>query len=186
MSKSLLPDRAGFGELLRPWKLFTFSVAMVLLLYGAVEFRIPDWDVGITIVMGPLTYLCAPWSVRVILTCVRERQRLWLLWILAAMLVALAVVDWVYVVYHSLVGNPMYRWWNLRASSATYFLAGTFWLYRGTMHELLDNLRALFRLATKQPSGASELSVCRASRVQGRRVPRRWSGRALPPPSGRA
>jgi hypothetical protein len=143
MSASLLPDRAFFRELLRPWKLFTFAVAMVLLLWGAVEFKVSDWDVGVTIIMGALTYLCAPWSVRVLLTCLRERPRSWLLWMLAALLVALAVVDWVYLAYHTWVGNRMYRWWNLRLSSATYFLAGTFWLYRGTMRELLNDLRAV-------------------------------------------
>jgi len=142
MSRSLLPDRASFRELLRPWKLFTFAVAMALLLDGAVKFRVSDWDVGITIIMGVLTYLCAPWSVRVIVICLRERPRFWWLWILAALVVALAVVDGVYVAYHTWAGNHMFRWWNLRLPSATYFLAGTFWLYRGTMRELVGDLRA--------------------------------------------
>jgi hypothetical protein len=149
MSTSLLPDRSFFRELLRPWKLFTFAVAMALLLWGAVKFRVSDWDVGITIIMGVLTYLCAPWSVRVLLICVRERPRFWWWWMVAALVVALAVVDWVYVAYHTLLGNQMYRWWNLRLSSATYFLAGTFWLYRGTLRELRNDLRAVFRPATK-------------------------------------
>jgi hypothetical protein len=149
MSQPLLPDRSYFRELLRPWKLFTFSVAMVLLLCGAVKFRVSDWDVGITIIMGALTYLTAPWSVRVIVTCLRERPRFWWLWMLAALLVALAVVDWVYVAYHTLVGNQMLRWWNLRLSSATYFCAGTFWLYRGTLRELLNNLRTVLRRQAK-------------------------------------
>jgi uncharacterized membrane protein len=79
----------------------------------------------------------------------RERPRFWWLWLLAALLVALAVVDGAYVAYHTLVGNRMYRWWNLRLSSAMYFLAGTFWLYRGTLRDLLDDLRAVLGRAAK-------------------------------------
>jgi hypothetical protein len=146
MSSRLRPDRAYFRECLRPWKLGTFAVAMALLLTGAVVYRVSDWDVGITIVMGSLTYLCAPWSVRVLIVCVRERPRGAAWWMVASLSVAWVVVDGVYVAYHTLVGNRMLRGWNLLLSSALYFMAGIFWLYRGSLRELLvDVCRALRR-----------------------------------------
>jgi hypothetical protein len=148
MSSQLLPDRAFFRELLRPWKLGTFAVAMALLLAGAVRYRVSDWDVGITILMGSLTYLCAPWSVRVLVVCLRERPRLAAWWVLLSLGVAWAVIDGAYVAYHTLRGNAMLREWNLGLSSALYFMAGTFWLYRGSLRELLDDVRRALRGTT--------------------------------------
>jgi hypothetical protein len=145
MSQSLLPDRTYFAEIVRPWKLFSFAIGMVWLLFGALNYGISDWDVGISILMGGLTYLCAPWSVRVILVCVRDRPRYWPLWIIGALIVALAVVDWLYMAYHTAMGNQMFRLENFYASSALYFLAGAIWLYRGSFRDFLANVRALVR-----------------------------------------
>jgi hypothetical protein len=116
---------------------------MGLLLYGAVEFGIGDWDVGVTLIMGTLTYVTAPWVVGVLIGVVRERPRAWPLATIAALAVAWFVVDGVYLAYHSMVGNPIYREDNLRASTPIYFMAGVFWLYRGSLRELVANMRAL-------------------------------------------
>ena len=48
---------------------------MTWLLYGALYYGIADWDVGVTLLMGGLTYLLAPWTVRLIFEAVRERRR---------------------------------------------------------------------------------------------------------------
>lgn len=133
------------AELARPWKLLSFGVGMAWLLYGARNYGISDWDVGISLIMGGLTYLCAPWSVRVIMHCLRYRPRLWGPWIAVALFVAWIVVDGVYVLYHTALGNQMFRLENFYASSALYFLAGAIWLYSGSLRELLANVRALIR-----------------------------------------
>jgi hypothetical protein len=143
MRQRLLPDHAYIAELVRPWKLLSFTIGMAWLLYGAINYGIADWDVGISVLMGGLTYLCAPWSVRVILVCLRDRPRHWPLWIILALLVALGVVDWAYVVYHTLMGNQMLRLENFYASSALYFLAGSIWLYRGSLSDFVANVRAV-------------------------------------------
>ena len=145
MNIELLPVQQYFSELVRPWKLLSFGVGMAWLLYGAHSYGISDWDVGISLIMGGLTYLCAPWSVRVTLHCLRYRPRFWGLWILAALFVAWIVVDGVYVLYHTAIGNQMLRLENFYASSALYFLAGAIWLYSGTLRDFLSNVRALVR-----------------------------------------
>jgi hypothetical protein len=61
--------------------------------------------------------------------------------------VAWIVVDGVYVLYHTLLGNQMLRVENFYASSALYFLAGSIWLYRGSVREFLSNVRAVLRNA---------------------------------------
>jgi hypothetical protein len=147
MSNTLAPGRQYFLELLRPWKLVTFLIAISWLLYGAVTYGISDWDVGITLIMGSLTYLCSPWSLRAILLAVRRKPPYWPLWIITALAVAWVVVDGVYVLYHTAVGNKMLRVENFRVSAALYFLAGAFWIYRGTVREFLSNLQTVVQRA---------------------------------------
>lgn len=139
----MLPDRSYFLELKRPWKVATFSIGMAWLLYGALTNGISDWDVGISLLMGGLTYLTAPWCVRVIFQSIRLRQRFWPLWILAAMVVALFVIDGEYFLYHTWRGNEMLRRENFYASSALFFLAGSIWLYQGSLAQFIVNLRSL-------------------------------------------
>ena len=139
----LLPGPAYWRELVRPWKLFTFGVAMALLLYGAVTFKVADWDVGITLIMGPLTYVTAPWCVATLMDAVRYRSSGWLFRVAAALAIAWFVVDGAYWLYHTAVGNLMYREDNLVLSSIIYFMAGLFWLYRGTLKEFVANLAQL-------------------------------------------
>lgn len=140
---SIWPDKAYFRELVRPWKLLTFAIAMSLLFYGALFYEIGDWDVGITVIMGGLTYLLSPWSVNLILTAIRYRPSNWFFHIFIALVIALLVVDWVYFLYHTVIGNPIYRAANFFASTPLYFMAGTFWLYRGSLKELIANIRKL-------------------------------------------
>jgi hypothetical protein len=139
------PDRATAREWLRPWKLVTFAVAMALLLYGATHFGIADWDVGVTWWMGVLTYLSAPWAVRMLGGALRYRPRGWWWQVLLALAAACFVVDTVYVLYHRSAGNTMYREENFRASLPIYLMAGVFWLYRGSLAALLRDLRDSFR-----------------------------------------
>lgn len=139
------PDRSYCVELLRPWKLLTFGIGMAWLLYGAANYGIADWDVGISLIMGGLTYLCAPWSVHTLFHALYRRPRGWVLPVLAALIVAVLVVDSVYWVYHTAMGNTMYRLENFRASSALYFLAGAFWLYRGSVRDFVRNVESLMK-----------------------------------------
>jgi hypothetical protein len=145
MWRALIPNRTDLRELVRPWKLASFAIAMAWLLYGALYYGIADWDVGVTLLMGGLTYLFAAWSVRTILIAIRDRPPHWLQKIGMAVFVAWIVVDGVYVAYHTAMGNQMFRLDNFYASSALYFLAGSVWLYRGSVREFLANVQAVFR-----------------------------------------
>lgn len=133
---TFLPERSYFLELRRPWKLASFAAGMLWLLYGALCYDISDWDVGVSIIMGGLTYLCAPWSVTTIYGSIRARPKAWPLRTLAAFVPAMLAVDWVYWVYHTALGNRMLRWENFKVSMALYFLCGILWCYRGSPRDL--------------------------------------------------
>lgn len=134
-----LPDKSYLRELRRPWKLATFTIGMGWLLYGATHYNIGDWDIGVSIVMGVLAYLLAPWSMHVILNAARYRPKWWWLHITLALAAGVFVADTCYMTYHLIAGNPTYRDANFRASIALYFLAGTIWLYRGSIISLYRN-----------------------------------------------
>ena len=140
---SFLPDKSYARELVRPWKLLSFCISMSWLLYGALFYKVQDWDVGVTLLMGCLTYLLAPWSVFVVYSAVRQRPKYWYYHIIFALIAWLFVVDWVYMLYHTIVGNQTFREANFFASTPLYFMAGIVWLYRGSLKELLCNIREL-------------------------------------------
>jgi len=141
---SAWPDRAYLRELRRPWKVLSFSIGMTWLLYGALFYEIRDWDIGVSIVMGCLTYLLAPWSVRLIAKAIRLRSRWWLLHIAIAVIAALLVADTSYMTYHAIAGNPTDREGNFRASITLYFLAGILWAYQGPLRQLVHDIRRAF------------------------------------------
>lgn len=141
----LSPQSPGYPrELLRPWKLLSFALGMGWLLYGATHYHIGDWDIGISLIMGTLTYLTAPW-------CIRQLRRPALPGLPLALLAAWFSIDGSYVVYNSLLQHPMLRFENFCASSALYFLCGLLWLYPGSLRQLGSELRNLASPARPGP-----------------------------------
>lgn len=140
-----LPDRHYFRELRRPWKLATLGIGLLWLLFGALCYHISDWDVGISLIMAGLTYLCAPWSVTTLYTALRFRPQAWLLRLLGALVPAIFTVDSVYWLYHTALGNRMIRWENFKVSMALYFICGLLWCYRGSLREMLREARTALR-----------------------------------------
>ena len=140
-----LPDKNYLHELRRPWKLAIFAIGMGWLLYGATHYNIGDWDVGVSIVMGVLAYLLAPWSMHVILNAVRYRPRWWVMHVAGALAAGVFVADTSYMAYHLAVGNPIYREANFPASISLYFLAGAVWLYRGDIRSFISSSKLMSR-----------------------------------------
>jgi uncharacterized protein len=125
--------RASLHELLRPWKLATLAIGVGLMIAGVFYYKISDWDVGISIVMPVLTYITAPWCVRVFLG---RHFRLYP----AALFWTWFTVDGIYWFYHRFVGNEMLRAENLSTSTPLFLLMGCFWLYRGSLRDFQQAL----------------------------------------------
>jgi hypothetical protein len=133
------------SEFLRPWKLFTLATGITLLVFGSFYFPTPDWDIPISFIMGILTYLTAPWCMRVLL------EGKWRL--LPIMLFFTWVgVDGSYTIYWHFK-NPstleLMRSANFPVSLACYCLCGLMWLYRGSLSQLFSEIRGCFIVIKK-------------------------------------
>lgn len=103
------------------WKNITFAAGLAWLLWGALFFDYPDWDVPLSVLMAGSTYLTADWFVRVF------KQRRYAMWPLAVF-AAWWCVDGSYWLYWSLV-NPtvMIREGQWAMSLCLYLLCGFIW-----------------------------------------------------------
>jgi hypothetical protein len=109
------------------WKLATFAVAAVGMVWLGPQSGDPTWDAYDATLMCTLTYFTAPWAVGVLARSVRGRAgprqvavALWV-WLLSA--------SWSYDLYMLLrTGSYSPAWLaNLGASSVLYTLAGLLW-----------------------------------------------------------
>ena len=128
-------------EYFRPWKVISLAAGLALLITGAFYYKAPDWDVPISLIMGFLAYLTAPWSMRVLL------ERRWNLW--PAMIFATwFTVDGCYWLYWRTVDPvalELMRDANWPASLSLYGMCGIIWLYQGSLAELAANLKQVVR-----------------------------------------
>lgn len=130
--------KRALAEYRRPWKLATLAIGIALLVAGAFYYDAPDWDVPISLIMAVLTYIAAPWSLRVI---VERRWRLWPAMLLATWF----TVDgcyWLYWRFKNAAALDMMRDANFLPSLCLYFICGLIWFYRGSLRELLAAARA--------------------------------------------
>ena len=126
-------------EYLRPWKLATLAFGIALLIAGSFYYEALDWDIPISLMMGLLAYLTAPWSLHVLV----ERQ--WRMW--PAMLFATwFTVDgcyWIYWHFKNPVALELMREANFPASLSLYAMCGLVWYYRGSLREALAQMRKM-------------------------------------------
>lgn len=128
-------------EFLRPWKLATLVLGIVLLLVCSVVTPAPDWDVGISFIMAILTYLTAPCFIHAV------RRVEWRKWPMA-LFAAWFSIDGCYWIYWSLVAPEalFMRPANAFASTFLYLLMGMVWMYPGSLRQLwLDTSISLRR-----------------------------------------
>ncbi|MBP9855519.1 MAG: hypothetical protein KBD53_11685 [Candidatus Omnitrophica bacterium] len=142
-------------ELLRPWKLITFGLALTYYIWGAFHYQLPTWDVPISIIMSSMTYIFAPWVVKSLIYICTERPHYSFGKIIVCVMVTYAAASGSYEVYHMTIGmgyHPPTYWINLYYSTLIFLAAGIFWKFEGTFNELLILLKHSIRIQYgKQP-----------------------------------
>lgn len=127
-------------EYLRPWKLATFALGLAVLLIGGHIEQLPDWTPPVSVTMALLTYLTAPWAVRVFI------ERRWTA-MPGALFAAWFTVNMAYSAFQIL--RPISRAElhalqdaNWPTSACLYLLCGLLWMYRGSLKDFSASLRA--------------------------------------------
>lgn len=119
-------------------KFLAFLIGMAWLLYGAMFFDYPDWDIGVSLLMGCSTYLVAGWCWKSIKEPVK--------WPLIAMLAWLCV-DGSYWLYWSLVDpSVMIREGQWLMSLCLFLLAGFVFATAEDLQEYLCNLQSVVQV----------------------------------------
>ena len=116
-------------DLVQPWKVVTLLAGLGLLVAGSHYYQFQDWDIGISLIMGVMAYVFAPWSVRALIA--RQWQKLLLIIFLYWL-----TVDGIYVGYNELLGHWYVREANFWASTTLYWLCGVIWMPTGPLREL--------------------------------------------------
>ena len=125
-------------EYSRPWKLASLLCGITLLILGSFFLPAPDWDIPVSFIMAGMTYFTAPCSIRTVL------ERNWRA-LPAALFFTWLSVDGCYALYwHFQDPDALHamRSANAPASLVLYGVCGLIWLYRGTLKELLSEVRA--------------------------------------------
>ena len=128
-------------EYKRPWKLFSLTCGILLLIIGAFYYEAPDWDIPISLIMAAFAYLTSSWSLRVL---TKRRWRyfpvmLFFTWF---------TVDGCYSIYWS-IKDPqalaLMRDVNFLASLSLYLMCGLVWLYRGSLKGMIHDIKLQLR-----------------------------------------
>jgi len=125
-------------EYKRPWKLFSLCVGTVLLIIGAVRLDdYPDWDIPISLIMALLTYMTAPWSLRVVV------ERRWQRFPLVLLFTWFSVDGcyWIYWSYQDPDALALMRSANFYASLSLYAICGAVWYFQGSLREYATEIR---------------------------------------------
>jgi hypothetical protein len=135
------------SEYLRPWKLTTLALGILLLVGGSFYYEAPDWDIPISFIMAVLAYLTAPWSLRILL------ERRWR-FVPVALFATWFTVDgcyWIYWHFRDPAALEAMRSANFPASLALYGCCGVAWLYRGSLTEFVSDVRQAFIKPSAKP-----------------------------------
>ncbi len=129
-------------EYLRPWKLCSLAIGILLLIAGSFYTPAPDWNIAISFIMALMTYLSAPWSLRVIIKRQWRHIPLMLFWVWAS-------VDGCYALYWSYKDPQalaMMRDVNFPASLSLYACCGLIWYFQGSLKEMYNIVIGQFKL----------------------------------------
>lgn len=129
--------------MMRPWKLITLAIGLAILIAGSFYEQLNDWDVGVSLVMGILTYLTAPFVCR---TIIRLDWRM----LLPAAFCAWFSIDGSYWLYNLAIGHNYVREANAIASTPLYFICGLVWMWDGSIKDFICSMR--LSLPAKRPS----------------------------------
>jgi len=128
-------------EYTRPWKLLSLIAGLAFLIFDSIYSKIMDWDIPISVIMGIVTYITAPWSLRVIV------ERRWKCFPIMLFAVWFSI-DGCYCLYwyytDPFVLKMMRSYINFFTCLFLYVTCALIWYYQGSLQELVKDVRSMF------------------------------------------
>lgn len=135
-------------EYMRPWKLVTLVLVVNALVYGSMaEDHAPTSVIVARVVTMLVTYMTAPWGVRVVIA--RRWRWLPLALFYAWLCIVSAAVVWMVPRAGIVEFEDFARDFNLWPSVRWYLFCGFLWLYRASMADFKRELSALAHRVAK-------------------------------------
>jgi hypothetical protein len=116
-------------ELIRPWKLISLIGGIISLILGSYIVKLPDWDIGLSIMMALLAYTFSSWSLALLLSSFYLNRNK-IISIIFFLFFCWLTVDGSYVIYNEIKGSMYFRLPNALASSLLYFICAGIWTPR--------------------------------------------------------
>lgn len=131
-----------FIGLFRPWKFISFIVGTTFFVWGAFYWRLPTWDVGVSIFMSVLCYLLAPLSMKLAIEAIKKHNRFWLFKLVISLMLVYFVGSGSYEIYNTIrMGqHPVTYWENLFFSIPVTIIAGLIWQFDGSFKDLIKTV----------------------------------------------
>lgn len=130
-------------EYIRVWKLLFLLFVILFLSVASYLVNLPDWDIGISIIMALLSYFLSPISISYCLQLNNFKTIKKILIILIVFGFWWCTVDWIYVAYNEYNNNMYFRWANMFASTVLYILNGLLLSYKGNLENLLEDIKKI-------------------------------------------
>lgn len=114
---------------------FSFIVAiagLIILISTGVYENLPDWSVGLSLIMGGATIATAPTAVK----WIREQSEYCIFGISTSVFVS----DFLYQIYNVLAHNPVLRYENFMVSFPLYWIVGIIMYYLDLLEDYLYSL----------------------------------------------
>lgn len=129
------------NEYLRIWKIAYLIIGISFLMVGSFLANMPDWDMGISLIMALMTYFLSPISGSIFLSLhYKKIDKFKVFYICVALIFWVLSVDFSYVFYNQHFHHPYYRATNFFASTFLYLICSLILSFRGTLKEFLTTL----------------------------------------------
>ena len=136
-------------EYFRLWKLVGLFLVISFLIIGSMIFKLPDWDIPISIIMPLFTYFFAPISLWLLLNFKKKAILRQIFSVIISLCLCWISIDFIYCYYNDYYHHHYYRESNFVASFILYWLSAFFLSYVGNFKSLKQDIQTIKVLRDK-------------------------------------
>lgn len=136
-------------EYFRFWKLMGLCLTICFLIIGSIIFKLPDWDIPISIIMALLTYILSPISLWLLLNLKNQTLLTKIIKTIISSCFCWLTVDFIYCSYNNYFYHHYYRESNFIVSFVLYWISSLFLGYSGDFKSLCKDIQKIKFISNK-------------------------------------